>query len=159
MNGFTGTPENRFKFIDPLEIKPKNPESIKLEQTAINKNCVVIEYTVKTQDIKNYTENYDYITFILDNVINDDIKYNVIIDVGALFINIMSSINVEFNYKEINLIIVENVLKMLERRGLIDSWSDHFKKISADTTGKTSFNIEVKDKKNYSIYLVNAKLK
>lgn len=70
----------------------------------------------------------------------------------------MSSINVEFNSKEINLIIVENVLKMLERRGLIDSWSDHFKKISADTTGKTSFNIEVKDKKNYSIYLVNAKL-
>jgi DNA-directed RNA polymerase I, II, and III subunit RPABC1 len=70
----------------------------------------------------------------------------------------MSSINVEFNSKEINLIIMENVLKMLERRRLIDSWSDHFKKISADTTGKTSFNIEVKDKKNYSIYLVNAKL-
>lgn len=70
----------------------------------------------------------------------------------------MSSINVEFNYKEINLIIVENVLKMLERRGLIDSWSDHFKKISTDTTGKTIFNIEVKDKKKYSIYLVNAKL-
>ena len=70
----------------------------------------------------------------------------------------MSSINVEFNSKEIILIIMENVLKMLERRGLIDSWSDHFKKISADTTGKTIFDIEVKDKKKYSIYIVNAKL-
>ncbi len=70
----------------------------------------------------------------------------------------MSSINVEFNSKEINLIIVENVLKMLERRELIDSWENHFKKISSDTTGKTVFDIEVKDKKKYSVYLVNAKL-
>ena len=53
---------------------------------------------------------------------------------------------------------MENVLKMLERRELIDSWEDHFKKISSDTTGKTVFDIEVKDKKKYSIYLVNAKL-
>jgi DNA-directed RNA polymerase I, II, and III subunit RPABC1 len=70
----------------------------------------------------------------------------------------MSSINVEYNSKEINSIIMENVLKMLERRGLIDSWSDNLKKIEADTTGKTIFDIEVKDKKKYSIYLVNAKL-
>jgi DNA-directed RNA polymerase I, II, and III subunit RPABC1 len=68
------------------------------------------------------------------------------------------SINVEYNSKEINLIIMENVLKMLERRGLINSWSDNLKKISTDVTGKTIFDIEVKDKKKYSIYLVGAKL-
>ena len=68
------------------------------------------------------------------------------------------SINVEYNSKEINSIIMENVLKMLERRDLIKSWSDSFKKISADIPNKTIFDIELKDKTNYGIYLVNAKL-
>ena len=68
------------------------------------------------------------------------------------------SINVEYNNKEINSILMENILKMLERRGLIKSWSDSFKKISADVATKTIFEIELKDKTNYGIYLVNAKL-
>ena len=70
----------------------------------------------------------------------------------------MSSINVEFNNKEIRLIIMENVLKMLERRGLVESWTNIFKNISSDTTGKSIFEIEIKDKKKYSVYIVNAKL-
>jgi hypothetical protein len=70
----------------------------------------------------------------------------------------MSSINVEFNNKEIILIIMENVLKMLERRGLVESWTNIFKNISSDTTGKSIFEIEIKDKKKYSVYIVNAKL-
>jgi hypothetical protein len=85
LNGFTGTPEDRFKFIDPFEIKPKNDNSIKLELEAITNNCSVIEYIVNASDISKYSENYDYIDFILNNV--TDKQYNVIIDVGALFIN------------------------------------------------------------------------
>jgi DNA-directed RNA polymerase subunit H (RpoH/RPB5) len=68
------------------------------------------------------------------------------------------SINVEYNNKEINTIVMENVLKMLERRGLIDSWSSSFEKISADVAAKTIFEIKLKDNSNYGVYLVNAKL-
>lgn len=68
------------------------------------------------------------------------------------------SINVEYNNKEINQIVMENVLKMLERRKLIKSWSDEYKKIGDDLTSKTSFQIQLTDKTNYGVYLVNAKL-
>lgn len=68
------------------------------------------------------------------------------------------SINVEYSNKEINAIVMENVLKMLERRNLIKSWSDSFKKIANDIATKSIFEIELKDKTNYGIYLVNAKL-
>lgn len=67
------------------------------------------------------------------------------------------SINVEYNNKEINQIIIENVLKMLERRNLIKSWSDEYIKLSNDLT-KSTFQIQLNDKTNYSIFLVNAKL-
>jgi len=68
------------------------------------------------------------------------------------------SINVEYNNKEINQYIIENVLKMLERRGLIISWSNEYKKLSNDLDTKSIFQIQLTDKTNYSIYLVNAKL-
>jgi DNA-directed RNA polymerase subunit H (RpoH/RPB5) len=68
------------------------------------------------------------------------------------------SINVEYSNKEINQIVMENVLKMLERRGLIKSWSDEYKKLGDDLTTKSTFQIQLTDKTNYSIYLVNAKL-
>ncbi len=68
------------------------------------------------------------------------------------------SINVEYNSKENNQIVMENVLKMLERRGLINSWSDEYKKLGDDLVTKTTFQIQLNDKTNYSIYLVNAKL-
>lgn len=68
------------------------------------------------------------------------------------------SINVEYNNKEINQIIMENVLKMLERRKLITSWNSELKKLGDDVQTKSVFEIELKDKLTYSVYLVNAKL-
>ena len=68
------------------------------------------------------------------------------------------SINVEYNNKEINQIVMENVLKMLERRKLIKSWEDEMKKLGDNLTTKTSFTIQLSDKSNYGIYLINAKL-
>lgn len=68
------------------------------------------------------------------------------------------SINVEYNNKEINQHVIENVLKMLERRELIISWSEEYKKLSNDLATKSIFQIQLTDKTNYSIYLVNAKL-
>jgi DNA-directed RNA polymerase subunit H (RpoH/RPB5) len=68
------------------------------------------------------------------------------------------SINVEYSNKEINQIVMENVLKMLERRSLIKSWSDEYKKLGDDLVNKSTFQIQLTDKTNYSIYLVNAKL-
>jgi len=68
------------------------------------------------------------------------------------------SINVEYSNKEVNQIVIENVLKMLERRRLIKSWSDEYKKIGDDLASKSIFQIQLTDKTNYSIYLINAKL-
>lgn len=68
------------------------------------------------------------------------------------------SINVEYNYKEINQIVIENLLKMLERRKVIKSWSDEYTKLSDDITTKSIYKIVLSDKTEYGIYLVNAKL-
>lgn len=68
------------------------------------------------------------------------------------------SINVEYNNKEINQIVMENVLKMLERRTLINSWETEYKKLGDDVASKTIHTIQIKDKTNVGIYLVNAKL-
>jgi DNA-directed RNA polymerase subunit H (RpoH/RPB5) len=64
------------------------------------------------------------------------------------------SINVEYNSKEITQIIIENVLKMLERRKLIKSWDAEFKKLS-DIYSNNIFEININDKTKYSIYLIN----
>ena len=64
------------------------------------------------------------------------------------------SISVEYNNREINQIVIENILKMLERRKVIDSWEDKIKKISAeDFINKSNFELD-----KIGIYLVNAKL-
>ena len=47
---------------------------------------------------------------------------------------------------------------MLEDRQLIVSWSNEYKKIYDDMSNKSIFQIQLTDKTNYSIYLVNAKL-
>jgi len=66
------------------------------------------------------------------------------------------SVSVEYNSREINQIVIENILRMLERREIISSWEEEFKKISAsDLQNKTSFEL---DKYKIGIYLVNAKL-
>jgi DNA-directed RNA polymerase subunit H (RpoH/RPB5) len=68
------------------------------------------------------------------------------------------SYNVQLNTKEINQTIVENVLKLLERREKIDSWEAEYKKLSSDLETKTSFELMLNDKTKYGIYIVNAKL-
>ena len=68
------------------------------------------------------------------------------------------SINVEYNNKEINQNVMENVMKMLEHRKLIKSWSDELTKLGASVSNDTIFEIILTDKSKYGIYLVSAKL-
>ena len=49
------------------------------------------------------------------------------------------SINVEYNNNEITKIVLENALKMLERRNLIKSWEETLKKLGNDFTSKTNY--------------------
>ena len=66
------------------------------------------------------------------------------------------SISVEYNNREINQIVIENILKMLERRNIIKSFEDEIKKFNTDDfQNKSEF---VLDKYKIGIYLVNAKL-
>ena len=68
------------------------------------------------------------------------------------------SINVEYNNKETIQNVIENTLKMLERRNLIKSWSDEYKKFGTDLANKSIFELVLTNKTSCSIYLVNAKL-
>jgi DNA-directed RNA polymerase subunit H (RpoH/RPB5) len=67
------------------------------------------------------------------------------------------SINVEYNGKEVNQIVVENILKMLERRKMIKSWDSEYKKMD-DVGNKSLFELLSIEKSKISIYLVSAKL-
>lgn len=75
------------------------------------------------------------------------------------------SINVEYNNKEVTHVVLENLLKMLERRKLIESWSTQLEKFK-DISEKTIFEVpiitnenESKSKNNkVSINLITAKL-
>lgn len=68
------------------------------------------------------------------------------------------SINVEYNTSEINKIVLENTLKMLERRKLLKNWETELSKLGTDFTSKSIFQLELLDKSSVSINLVNAKL-
>jgi DNA-directed RNA polymerase subunit H (RpoH/RPB5) len=65
------------------------------------------------------------------------------------------SINVEFNNAEITKRVIENTLKMLQRRGTLKSID---KLLSSADYSKTSFEFELDDKSSFGIYLVHAKL-
>lgn len=66
--------------------------------------------------------------------------------------------NVEFSTKEINKIVIENLLKMFERRGYIDKWEDEMKKI-LQTGDLTKNIIDITNSKGkFSINIVTAKL-
>lgn len=66
------------------------------------------------------------------------------------------SISVEYNNREINQTVIENILKMLERRGIIKSVEDEMKNFNTDDfQNKSEF---VLNKHKIGIYLVNAKL-
>jgi len=68
------------------------------------------------------------------------------------------SINVEYNTTEINKLVLENTLKMLERRKMLKSWEASFGKLGNDFTSISIFQLELADKSSVSINLVNAKL-
>jgi DNA-directed RNA polymerase subunit H (RpoH/RPB5) len=66
------------------------------------------------------------------------------------------SVSVEYNNREINQTVIENILKMLERRNIINSWESEIKKFNIeDFQNKSTFELE---KLKIGIYLVNAKL-
>jgi len=64
----------------------------------------------------------------------------------------MSLINIEYNNKEINEIILQNIMKMFERRKIITSWEEQYKKFN-DISSVTTFNFSANNNK-YSIYLL-----
>lgn len=68
------------------------------------------------------------------------------------------SVNVEYSTKELNKIVIENVLNMLSRRKLLKSPTDTLKKLGDDFLNKTIFEVTLDDKSIMSINLVNAKL-
>lgn len=69
----------------------------------------------------------------------------------------MSTINIELNNREINVEVCKNVLKMLERRELVN-YEEVFEKIFNDINNKASIDFILKDKTKCSIYIVNAKV-
>jgi DNA-directed RNA polymerase subunit H (RpoH/RPB5) len=68
------------------------------------------------------------------------------------------SLNVQLNEKEVISIIIENVLKLIERRKLIDSWETEYKKLETDLQTKTQFELVFNNDTKCGIYLVNTKL-
>jgi DNA-directed RNA polymerase subunit H (RpoH/RPB5) len=68
------------------------------------------------------------------------------------------SYSVQLNNKEINQIIVMNLLRLLERREKISSWETEYEKIEKDLETKTTFEIVLNDNTKCGIYIVNAKL-
>lgn len=64
---------------------------------------------------------------------------------------------VQLSEKEINQTIIQNVLRMLERRKLINSWENEYKLLESDLITKTTFEVNHNTNK-YGIYLVNTKL-
>ena len=68
----------------------------------------------------------------------------------------MSSINIEYNLKEINEIVMMNLLKMLYRRKLINSYDDEYSKLNFENNSIVEINLN--NNKICSIYFLNIKL-
>ena len=68
------------------------------------------------------------------------------------------SINIELNSKEINIEVCLNVLKMLNRRKLIDDVDKSFSEISDDINQKAIIEFKLNNNTKCSIYSINAKL-
>ena len=68
----------------------------------------------------------------------------------------MSSINIEYNLKEINEIVMMNLLKMLYRRKLINSYDDEYSKLIFENNSIVEINLN--NNKICSIYFLNIKL-
>uniref|UniRef100_A0A6C0D9W4 RNA polymerase subunit H/Rpb5 C-terminal domain-containing protein n=1 Tax=viral metagenome TaxID=1070528 RepID=A0A6C0D9W4_9ZZZZ len=68
------------------------------------------------------------------------------------------SINIELNSKEVNNILCLNIIKMLNRRNLIDDVDKKFSEISSDINQKSIIEFKLNDGTKCSIYPINAKL-
>jgi len=66
------------------------------------------------------------------------------------------SLNIQLNTREINQTIIMNIMKLLERRKLLDSWQATYDKFKNET--QTTVDFTLNNKKKCSIYIVNAKL-
>jgi DNA-directed RNA polymerase subunit H (RpoH/RPB5) len=66
------------------------------------------------------------------------------------------SFNIQLNTHEINQIIIINIMKLLERRKLLDSWQATYDKFKNET--QTTIDITLNNNKKCSIYIINAKL-
>jgi DNA-directed RNA polymerase subunit H (RpoH/RPB5) len=72
--------------------------------------------------------------------------------------NIIMSVNIELNSKEINNIVCLNVLKMLHRRKLIDDVDVTYTEIGDDINQKANIQFKLNDDSKCSIYTINTKL-
>lgn len=68
------------------------------------------------------------------------------------------SINIELTINECNIIICQNILKMLERRKLITDNTVKFNEIKDDINNTASIDFLLSNKNKCSIYIINAKL-
>ena len=68
------------------------------------------------------------------------------------------SVNIELNTKEINIIVCLNVLKMLNRRKLINDVDEIFSEIKDDINQKAIIEFELNNKTKCGIYSINTKI-
>ena len=68
------------------------------------------------------------------------------------------SVSVEYSTKEISVIVLSNVLKMLQRRKLIDDIDSLHEKLKEDFTNKSVVEFKIKDNKKISIYQFTGKI-
>jgi len=70
----------------------------------------------------------------------------------------MLSTNIEMNIKEINTLIILNLLKLLKRRKLIDNYNELYNTLKQEILTKTIINIPIKNNQKISVYILNSKL-
>lgn len=68
------------------------------------------------------------------------------------------SLNSELNTKEINILICMNIIKMLNRRKLIDDVESVYTQIYEDINNKASIEFKLNNDTKCSIYIINAKV-
>jgi len=68
------------------------------------------------------------------------------------------SVSVEYSTKEISAIILTNVLKMCERRNLIDNVNSYVDKIKDNFVNKGIIELNIKDNKKISVYHFTGKV-
>jgi DNA-directed RNA polymerase subunit H (RpoH/RPB5) len=68
------------------------------------------------------------------------------------------SVSIEWNAKEIQIIICKNIIKMLYERGLIDNYEETFDKIKDDIVDKIIIELLLNNNTKYNIYFYNVKI-